>query len=156
MLDYLIDLRVRINAVNLEGVVAPGTPLEAGEVAIGEELPDFLKKFFVVREQLREELWAECKSRHESMDAIVRTLTGELTDEEVTATAQHILVHQRMDVVDDIFWQEVREVSPRKMAGKSMAIRNGWQLVVSSAVEEHVIALELPLPGRRPVHSPTH
>ena len=133
--DLFAELELRMAAVNLEGVVGPGQPLDeaAGEKALGV-MSEELKRFWVVRSTMLDELHAECsKSHSEVFDMLMETPLSELESKVPELVGQHHKAHERMDEVNKVFWLAVEHDFPELANAGGTTLRQGWQVVAQPA-----------------------
>ena len=130
-LGIVAELDKRINAVKLgKNTPSPKGELEEGDKVVGI-LPLRLKKFNVVLSEICKEMAKECADdRHRALK-LLATPVSEAKPEDLAFMAQHLLLHRRVDVVSELFWQDVRESFPEIAGAPSIGLRKDWQLVTS-------------------------
>jgi len=146
------ELLAQIKAVDLSnGAQEPEEEVKDGETVVGI-MPDDLKKFFVVRGKLIDEMNLKCEevSRRlteifaelmPNLSEIIGTSTSELLEqldpEDLFFLQLHELDLMWMDIVNRLFWYAVKETFPQTaITYDNIAIRKGWQIVTCESKQE--------------------
>jgi len=126
--DFLKELEDRAGGVDLErSDLEPDGRKRTDEVYVGI-LPDRQRQLWIVWQELVGTLTRHARKHEERFGM----WNGEsLTDDDVVFLEQHNLFMGRVNLVRELFWQEVREVMPRVALGTSPRVCIGWQVVVS-------------------------
>ena len=135
MQQFLSDLLARVVAVDLSKAVSPDLELEEGETLIGE-LPDALKKAWVVRQELGGELLKQCEAAHKRVIELMtgKLLGNEMKTEDKVFIRQHVLAHKPQELVSSLFWHSIEEAFSEAEAtdgAAAIALRKNWQVVAT-------------------------
>lgn len=128
---FLQELFAKIETTELPGVdISPKDKVEKGETVIGT-LNGELQRFFAVKEKMI----AEINAKLPVMKDYARDMYLEKADsEKVIALREFALQRRRMSIVDNIFWQMVREslfIDPKMVIeGKGTGLREEWKVVI--------------------------
>jgi len=135
MQEFLKELLRKIEEVDLKNAktLAPkGEPSVSGKV-LGT-LPDNLKKFWFVLDAETANMDQRCKEYHKKLEKILAKKPTDATPEDLKFVQQHILMHDRNEMVTSLFWQGVKEAFPEVLIfgrGK-ITLCKDWQVVIES------------------------
>ena len=130
MQQFLQDVFARAKAVHLNnGVPTPTEKVEKGDTVFGV-LPDDLKRLYVVYDTHRDELARQCEATHDLIEEAKKKRKSEVKPEDMAIIQQHMLEHNKHELLGTIFWDSVKMVFPELVTTtQSIAIREGWQIV---------------------------
>jgi hypothetical protein len=137
MEQLLKDLLDRMGKVDL----AAGIPIQMKEVEEGEVvagiLSDDLKRFFIVFNQMGDELANECEKAHGLVDKLLADPSIADAAETKAVVLRHNSLHKRQDVLAELFWQGVKEQFPEAAASADkIVLRKDWQVAMSREQSE--------------------
>jgi len=121
----LLDKMAAVDLANSASVI--NTDVVEGEKAVGTMSED-LQRLYVVYLETAKALKPECAKLDVEVGSIVNKPKSECTPEEITLMQEHVLAHDRVDRIGEIFWHELSEEIPETV-GYSRGVRKGWQVV---------------------------
>lgn len=104
-------------------------------------LSEPLRRLYAIRHIRAEQLRKVCEASHDRMKRIMKQQDiSAASDADRQFATEHILAHKRQDLIDNEFWQAVREEFPLTliMAG-DLTIRKDFKVVMARPVEADVI-----------------
>ena len=124
-----------IAAVKIEGIVRPYPKLGLRDVVVGQITNDELKKFFAFKNFVASAL-EEMVKAHSEIKGDEKIKHNSLTCPKCLSKAKLDVEHDFYQVVNDLFWTEVKEtLSPEnkvKMSkSASIGLYEGWKIAVS-------------------------
>ena len=150
---FCVELRSKMDAVQLSGDDGgPDSPLDeaAGEKLLGDMSED-LRRLYVVRCKMHDDMEAECMKAHGAVLAtLMETPLNGMVDEldKLTGAANdHNKLHERVELANKIFWTAVAEMFPQGEADhkSQLGLRHGWQVVSAPKRENPRIIIGSPI-----------
>ena len=149
-LKFLNDLLRLVEQVNLaDNNSKPEKNQQDNESFVGV-LPDDLKKLWIVKKQLHEEIAGKIGASQERLDKVLQS--GTITDlhsKELDFAHRFSLTIKRYELTTAIFWQGVMEAFPEislahtaRGCNEEIGIRKGWQVVTFSNLPDSTESFE--------------
>jgi hypothetical protein len=147
----LQDLLQQIPTVDVTTIVGPSTEVQDGETVLGV-VPDDLKALSEIRNRISDDLKEGCELVHQ----LFHEPNGydNLSPENKAVVNDHILGHEKVDILDEMFWYGVKKAIPEAiLAANGLGLRKDWKIVALKR-ERHPleqilgggIAIAIPLP----------
>jgi hypothetical protein len=148
-MQLLKDLLKRVNKVSLNnGDVPELEEVEKEGARVVGELPVNLRKLFVVRSQMGDELKLDCEISHKRLEKMLSRSRSEASAEDLALARQHVLAHKRYDFVNDFFWLSVvAAFDELALTKESIGIRKDWKVVALKPKARSAADLEMVIVG---------
>lgn len=135
-------------------IADPDTEVQDGETVLGV-VPDDLRALFEIRNRISRDLKGGCNKVHQ----LFHEPNGysNLSAENKAVVNDHILGHEKVDILDEMFWYGVKKAIPEAiLAANGLGLRKDWK-VVALKREKHPledifgggIAIAIPIPFPR-------
>jgi hypothetical protein len=150
----LQDLLNQLPTVDVSAIAGPDTEVQDGETVLGV-VPDDLRALSEIRNRISKDLKAGCEKVHQ----LAHEPNGynNLSPENKAVVNDHILGHEKVDILDEMFWYGVKKAIPEAIfAASGLGLRKDWK-VVALEREQHPlerilgggIAIAIPIPFPR-------
>lgn len=154
MFKQLQDLLQQIPTVDVSAITGPGTEVQDGETVLGV-VPDDLRALSEIRNRISRDLKGGCDRVHQ----LFHEPNGysNLSAENKAVVNDHILGHEKVDILDEMFWYGVKKAIPEAiLVANGLGLRKDWK-VVALKREKHPledifgggIAIAIPIPFPR-------
>jgi hypothetical protein len=136
--------------VDVSAITGPETEVQDGETVLGV-VPDDLRALSEIRNRISMDMRRGCDMVHKLFNN--PDDYSNLSAENKVVVNDHLLVHETVDVLDEMFWYGVKKAIPEALRVDGIRVRKDWKVVAINREQnplEHMlggsIAIAIPIP----------